>query len=112
MTFPLFFGCRPSLLDDPEFRAKRIPRDSAGDAEDVIADIPDRALWVQYGFTEDEARAWRAAATPRFTPFTASTWRFEGFGPNDAALWSEVYCDPMLARQRRSRGYADPFDAD
>ncbi len=57
-------------------------------------------------------REWLAAATHRFTPFTAATWRFEGFGPNDAALWSEVYCDPMLARRRRSQGYLDPFEMD
>jgi hypothetical protein len=106
MTFPLFFGCAPRLLDDPEFRAKRETRDGADEA---VAGIPDRALWVQYGFTEDEARQWRAAATPRFTPFTAATWRFEGFGPSDASLWSEVYCEPRLARERRNRGYNDPF---
>ncbi len=106
MTFPYFFGVRPHTP------SRQPRRDTSSDALDTIADIPDRHLWVQYGFTENEARAWLAAAIYRFTPFTAAVWRFEGFGPDDAALWSEVYCDPMLARQRRSRGYADPFEGE
>lgn len=70
------------------------------------------ALWGDHGFDPDAARAWLTAALVRFTPWTARLWIAEGFGPDDAAVWSEVYCDPVAARQRRSRGYLDPFDTD
>lgn len=35
-----------------------------------------------------------------------------GIGPRDAALWSDVFADPRTARERRSEGYADPFDTE
>jgi hypothetical protein len=68
--------------------------------------------WQAKCFDAAEARAWIAAAPGRFTPWTAAAWRGEGFGPTDAALWSEIYTDPRAARNRRSAGYADPFEAD
>ncbi len=76
-------------------------------------DDPDTiGVWTDQGYSEAAARAWIIAAPGRFTPWTARLWIVEGFGPTDAAVWSEVYCDPVAARQRRSAGYADPFDPD
>ncbi len=68
--------------------------------------------WEDRGFTWDEARAWLEVAPGRFTQWTARLWIAEGFGPRDAALWSDVFADPRTARQRRSEGYADPFDTE
>lgn len=68
--------------------------------------------WADQGYSEPAARAWIAAAPGRFTPWTARLWIAQGFGPADAAVWSEVYADPAEARERRSAGYHDPFDPD
>jgi hypothetical protein len=76
-------------------------------------DDPDTlAVWEAAGFDPQATRDWIRAAPGRFTPFTALIWQREGFGADDAALWSEVYCDPVEARQRRSKGYSDPFNTD
>jgi hypothetical protein len=83
---------------------------STSQAEDP--DDPDTiAAWEAKGFARNEARAWITAAPGRFTPWTASEWRREGFGPDDAAMWSEVFADPGMARMYRSAGYASPFDS-
>ena len=37
-------------------------------------------------------------------------WAAEGFGPVDAALWSEVFASPVCARIHRAAGYGSPFD--
>lgn len=65
--------------------------------------------WRAAGSADDDATAWITAATPRFTPHTARAWQREGFGPADAALWSEVHADPAAARAQRSSGFDNPF---
>ena len=67
--------------------------------------------WRAAGFSETEAHDWLAAAGNRFTPHTARAWIAEGFGPADAALWSEVYADPVKARERRNAGFTDAMTA-
>jgi hypothetical protein len=64
--------------------------------------------WQDQCYSEAAARAWIAAA-PGFTPWTARLWVAQGFGPDDAAVWSEFYPDPAEARERRSVGYHDPL---
>ncbi len=67
------------------------------------------APWRDAGFAESDGLAWMAAASVRFTPHTARAWIAEGFGPADAAVWSEVYADPVQARERRNAGFTDPW---
>jgi hypothetical protein len=70
------------------------------------------AAWQDKGFDPERAVAWLEVAPGRFTQWTARLWIAEGFGPRDAALWSDVFADPRAARERRSEGYSDPFDTE
>jgi len=86
MTFPLFVPVRAA--DPAADRRTSLNLDAAPATTKRRPTSPTGTL-VQYGFTEGETRAWVGAASYRFTPFTAAVLRHEGFGPDDAALWSE-----------------------
>lgn len=68
--------------------------------------------WQDHGFDETAARAWLSITPGRFTQWTAQQWIAEGFGPQDAAVWSDVFACPKAARERRAAGYLDPFATD
>jgi hypothetical protein len=87
------------------------PDDRPGDVmKSWDADVV--AAWQDHGFDAQTAVAWLEAAPGRFTQWTARQWIDEGFGPRDAALWSDVFACPVRARERRQAGYGDPFDLD
>jgi hypothetical protein len=70
---------------------------------------PSFTTWRTKGFTDGEAMLWIACMPNRFTAYTAREWKDAGFGPADAALWSEVFANPEAARARRQAGWDNPF---
>ena len=76
-----------------------------------MADDDDLVQWNRQGFTDDEAHKWLSVILRgRFTPHTAREWADAGFGPADAAQWSERYTNPLVARMMRQDVTADPSE--
>ena len=72
--------------------------------------VPALEPWLEAGFDLDAAAVWSTIEPPgRFTPAIARAWADEGFGPADAALWSDEFDDAVIARKHRNGRRISPF---